>query len=278
MKTSISNLNGEQQNKLHHLNKALKTALNPLAIVCYGHRSQINLHSSAFLNSGTVKTNISVFDIFLMLSDSEVLPDAVVLEIAKRCFKKDIAGNVIIFRLQEVLQGLQNRSRFFSAIFKKGILLYGNKNIMQNLPGHTPAVCPANDQEKQHLSILLRQAQGQLLKAERNLNGCISDLRSIIALLHESAVFSLRYFIVAHWGSDIHGDFKDLLKCTVNTGGEFSRIFPCDTTEEVVLMDIMNLSLLDEGYCPGNHTILTLVKRASKILSVSQRCVQRKIA
>lgn len=278
MRTSISNLNGEQQNRLHHLNKALKRALNPLAIICYGHRAQINLQSSAFLNSGTVKTNTSVFDIFLMLSDNEVLPDAIVLEIAKRCFAEDIAGNIIVFRMQEVLQGLQNKSRFFSGIFRKGILLYGNKNAMHTLPSPLPAICFTTYHEKQQLSFLLRHAQEQLLKAERNLKNRMSDIHSNIALLHESAVFSLRYFIAAHWGSDIQGDFKDLLKCTANTGGEFSHVFPCNTTEEVVLLDVMNLSLLDEGFCAGDHMVLTLFKRASKILAVSQRCVQRKIA
>lgn len=40
MKTSISNLNGEQQNILNHLCENLKRALSPLMIICYGHRSE----------------------------------------------------------------------------------------------------------------------------------------------------------------------------------------------------------------------------------------------
>ncbi|CAM4329064.1 hypothetical protein SAMN06265348_11038 [Pedobacter westerhofensis] len=278
MRTSISNLTGEQQNSLHHLNKALKRALNPLTIICYGHRSSINFQSSAFLNSGTVKTNTSVFDIFLMISDDEALSDATVLEIAKRCFAEDIAGNIIVFRLQEVLSELKNRSRFFSSVFRKGILLFRNKNIMQQLPLPLPSVAFITYHEKQQLSLFLQLAQQGLLRAERDLKNGISSLQATLGLLHESVGFSLRYFIGACCGAEVSGDLKELLKFTLNTGDVLTEVFPCNTDEEVILLDVLNLSLIDQGFSPGEPLLRTLFKRTSKILKLSQRAAQIKIA
>jgi hypothetical protein len=278
MRTSISNLNGEQQNRLHHLNKVLKRAIKPSAIICYGHRTQINFQHSAFLKSGDVKTNTSVFDIFLMISDDEPLPDTIVLKIAKRCFPKDIAGNIIVARMQEVLSGFRKGSRFFAGIFKKGIVLHGNSNVIQVLTGHFPPAGYFAGEEKQLLSSLLQQAQQQLLRAERSLKAGLSDTHTAIAGLHESVIFSLRYFIAAYWGTDLKGDCRTLLKCTANTNIEFSRVFPCNTTEETILLDLINLSLIDKGFCPGEQMLRTLSKRASAILALSQRHVQRKFA
>jgi len=198
MSTSISNLNGEQQNGLHHLNKALKRALNPLAVICYGHRAQVNLQSAVCLNSVPVKINTSVFDIFLMISNDEALPDSTVLEIAKRCFSEDIAGNILVFRMREVLLGLLNRSRFFSVIFRKGILLQGNKIVMDALPIPHPSAFVAAYHEKQQLSSLLQRAQQHLLRAEILLKARISDTQLTVIHLHESVIFSLCYDTAAY--------------------------------------------------------------------------------
>jgi hypothetical protein len=278
MRTSISNLNGEQQNRLYHLNKVIKRALNPLSIICYGHRSQVNIQHSAFLKSGNLKTNTSVFDIFLMISDEELLPDTIVLKIAKRCFPKDIAGNIIVARMQEVLQGLKTGSRFFYLLFKKGILLHGNQHLIHTLTAHFPQASIFNHQEKQKLSSMLQQAQQHLIKAERYLKAGFSSTHSTIASLHDAVVFSLRYYINAEWGTDLKTDCRTLLKFTANTSTEFSRVFPSNTKEETLLLDLINLSLIDEGFCPWEQLLMTLFKRASKILALSQSHVQRKFA
>jgi hypothetical protein len=278
MKTSISNLNGAQQNRLHHLSKGIKRTLNPLIIICYGHRASVKFQSSVFLESGSPKTSSSVFDIFLMISDEETLPNSSVLEIARRSSTADNIGNIMVFRMQEVLSGLQQKNKFFSGIFRKGILLHGNKNAVRLLPHPLPPVCFINADEKQELCILLQRAQQSLLKVERNLKTGCDDSHVNILLLNESAIFSLKYYIAAHWGITMEGKFKDLLRFTFNITGKLNQIFPCNTMEELILFHIINLSLIDEGFCPGDATVRTLFKRVSEMIAFSQSCVQRKIA
>lgn len=278
MRTSMSNLTGEQQNSLHHLAKALKRALNPIAIICYGHQANIDFQYSVFSKSGTVKNSTSVFDIFLMLSDADSLPDPAVLEIAKRCFPEHIAGHVIVFRRSEVLSGLKNGNRFFSCIFRKGVLLYGNKNAMPEFPGNIPSSGVMTYHERQQLSFLLQQARQSLFAAELNLKTGMDDIQSAIGSLHECVIFSLRYFIGACWGTELRGDLRDLLTCTSGTDKALARIFPCNTTEEAVLFDVLNLSLIDQGFSPGDRMVQTLFKRASGILAISRRAARRKMA
>jgi hypothetical protein len=55
-------------------------------------------------------------------------------------------------------------------------------------------------------------------------------------------------------------------------------IFPCNTMEEVILFHIINLDLIDEGFCLRDTIIRTLFKRVSKMIAASQSCAQRKIA
>jgi hypothetical protein len=278
MRTSISNLNGEQQNQLLHLNKAIRKALNPLVILCYGHRASTSFQSTVFLNSGPGKSSSSIFDIFLMIGDDEVLPDSAVLEIARRSSAEHNAGNILIFRMQEVILNLQNKSRFFSSIFRKGILLHGRKNVMNLLPDPLPALCFTNDNEQQRLSSLLQQAQQCLLKVEKNLKNGYDDPQLNIIHLNQSAVYSIRYFIAAYCGAEVQGNLKELLEFTVNITGELKMIFPCNTMEEVILFHIINLDLIDEGFCLGDTIIRTLFKRVSKMIAASQSCAQRKIA
>lgn len=53
---------------------------------------------------------------------------------------------------------------------------------------------------------------------------------------------------------------------------------PCNATEEIILFDVLNLSLPDKGFCAGENMLETRCKRAAEMLAISQRCVQRKIA
>jgi hypothetical protein len=66
-----------------------------LAVISYGHRSQVSFQCSVFLNAGTVKTNTSVFCHFFMISDEGGGLMILLLEIAKRYFAEDIAGKLI---------------------------------------------------------------------------------------------------------------------------------------------------------------------------------------
>ncbi|SEA81673.1 hypothetical protein [Pedobacter hartonius] len=278
MRTSISNLNGEQQNKLNHLSRDLKRALNPLAIICYGHRAGVSFQSSAFLNSGVRKSNSSVFDIFLMINNDETLPDSVVLEIARRSCAAHTAGNIIVFRMQDVLLNLKNESRFFSSIFRNGILLHGNKNALRLLPAPLPPVCFTSDYEKQALHTLLQYSQQCLLRVEKNLKDGYDDPQLNLILLNESAVFSIRYFIAAYWGTEIQAGLNDLLKFSTNITDDLNGLFPCNTMEELIMFHVINLDLIDEGFCAGDALIRTLFKRVSRLVALSKSCAQRKIA
>lgn len=278
MRTSVSNLNGTQQNVLNHLSKNLKKALNPLMIICYGHRSGITFKSSVFSNSGMEKKSVSVFDIVIVISDDEVLPDSSLLEIAKRNCGADTADHLMIFRMQQVLNDLADKKRFFSSILRRGILLYAGKDALKALPHPLPPSCFISKKEKGSLVALIRQAQQYLGRVEESLNVGAADQRLMVLLLHESAVAAARCFISAHYGMEMQGTLKKMLDFTVNIDTALAEIFPCDTIEEKILFQVISLSFIDEGYCPGTAIIGILFKRITKMIVVSQSCSQRKVA
>lgn len=278
MRTSISNLNGDQQNVLSHISKNLKRAVKPLMIICYGHRSSITFQNSAFSNSGIEKRSQSVFDLFLVISDEEILPDSSLLEIARRNCDGNTVNNLMIFRMHDVLLNLKNKSRFFSGIFRSGILLYGDKNALAMIPHPLPPVCFAGNQEKAGLLNLLQHAQQCLRQVERNLNDGHDDPQLNIILLNASAVYALRYFIAAYLGMDIRGGLRKLLGLSVNVNNELNAVFPGSTVEEKILFHVINLSFIDEGFCPGPMVVQTLFKRVSNMIAISQGMVHRKLS
>lgn len=278
MRTSVSNLNGDQQNILNHVSKNLKRALKPLMIICYGHRSSITFQNSAFSNSGIEKKSQSVFDLFLVISDEEILPDSSLLEIARRNCDGNTVDNMMIFRMRDVLLNLKHKSRFFSGIFRSGILLHGDKNALAMIPHPLPPVCFAGNAEKTELLTLLQQAQQCLKKVERNLDDGQDDPQLNILLLNASAVYALRYFISAYLGMDIRGGLRKLLTLSVNVSNELAAVFPGSTMEEKILFHVINLSFIDEGFCPGPTVVQTLFKRVSNMVAISQGMVHRKLA
>ncbi|HEY0174811.1 MAG TPA: hypothetical protein VGC08_00445 [Pedobacter sp.] len=278
MRTSISNLNGDQQNVLNHLSKNLKRAVRPLMIICYGHRSGTTFQSSAFSSSGMVKKNHSAFDIFMVIDDSETLPDSSLLEIARRSCNENLTSNMIMFRMKDVVYGLQHKSRFFACIFRNGILLYGNKNALNMLPHPLPPACFTNNSEKERLQVLLQHAQQCIRRVDQNLQSEYDDPQLNIILLNESAVYAARYFILACWGIEPDGDLRTLLDFSANISNALTEVFPRSSMEELILFHVIGLSFIDEGFCPGPLMIRSLFKRITSMISVSQSCVQRKMA
>lgn len=278
MKTSISNLNGEQQNVLNHLSKNLKTALRPLMIICYGHRSETAFKSSAFLNTGMEKKNSSAFDLVIIVKNNEVLPDSSLYEIAKRNCSPVSDDHIIIFRVEAVLLGLQLKQRFFASIFRKGILVYANKEALHALPNPLPASCFITNSEKERLFMLKRHAQKYLTEVKRGLDKISADPYLMLLQLNESAVYILKYFILANCGLEIREDLRRTFNFSNNISDALVKVFPCNTIEEKLLFHMMDLSFIDEGFCPGSEVIRILCKRITRMLTISERISKIKMA
>lgn len=278
MKTAIANLNGEQQNSLFHLSKKLKSALNPLMIICYGHRSATHIRTTAFAGAAVEKYNEAIFDIFLLISDDEVLPNSTLLEIARRNSSGYTADNILIFRMKDVLLNLNARNRFFASVFRKGILLYGNKNALKLLPSPLPAVCFTNRSERENIAALSRQAQRYLNEAKRQLKEEKPELQLVMYLLNKSAVSGVKQFILAHLGIDMEGELRTLLNLSLNINNELTAIFPANTIEEALLFNTLNLSMKEERFILQPSLVKVILERVAKLIAVSEACSQRKIS
>lgn len=278
MKATISNLNGEQQNALNHLSKNFRRALRPLMVICYGHRSSTTFKTSAFLNSGMEKKNSSIFDIMIIVSDDEVLPDGALMEIAKRNSPGNPTDGLIILRMADVLLNLTNRSRFFSAIFRRGIVLYANKDALKMLPSPLPPVSVIGRYEKQRLATFLHYAEECLDNVERDLSACSNDPFLMMLSLNASAIYAGRYFIGAYCGIELQGEFKKIINFSANINTALTDIFPRNTKEEQLLFHVINLTFIDEGFSPGIAMIKVLCKRVARLIAVSKSYSQKKIA
>ena len=278
MRATISNLNGDQQNVLNHLSKNLKRALHPLMIICYGHRSSTTFKTSVFVNSGIEKKNSSVFDILIVVDDDEILPDSALLEIAKRNSLENPPERLIVLRMADVLLNLNYKSRFFSAIFKRGILLHAHKDALKRIPHPLPPVNSIGIYEKTRLDTFLQFAQECLSRVERDLNERENDPLLMMLLLNESAVYAGKYFIGAHCGIELKGAFKKIINFSATINSALTDIFPRNTPEEQLLFHVINLTFIEEGFCPGSAIINVLSKRIAELIAVSQIHTQKKIA
>jgi len=278
MRTTISNLNGEQQNILHHLSKRLKRTVQPIMIICYGHRSLTSFRTSVFGNTGIEKTNTAVFDILIVVSDDEVLPDSSLMEIARRNSMDNPPERLIILRMRDVLLNLEQRNRFFAAIFRKGIMLHANKDAIKMLPNPLPASNSIDISENQRLAIFLKYAKECLNKAECDLNSVNNDPFMLMLLLNASAVYAGRYFIGAHCGIELKGDYKKIIDFSATLNTALTELFPRNTREEQLLFYVINLTFIDEGFFPGQAIIEILCKRISSMITVCQSLSQKRIA
>lgn len=278
MRATISNLNGEQQNVLNHLSKNLRRALHPLMIICYGHRSCTSFKTSVFVNSGIEKKNSSAFDILIIVSDDEILPDSSLLEIAKRNSLDNPPERLIVLRMADVLLNLKYKSRFFSAIFKKGILLHVNKDALQLIPQHLPPLSSIGLYEKARLATFLQYAQECMERVGRDLDAAENDPLLIMLLLNESAVYAGKYFIGVHCGIELQGAFKKIINFSATINTALTDIFPRNTPEEQLLFHVINLTFIEEGFCPGPAIIEILYQRIAKLIAVSQAHTQKKMA
>jgi len=278
MRTTITNLNGAQQNCLHHLSKGLKRAVSPLMIICYGHRSFTTFKNSAFLEGTLVKNTSMVFDFFLLVEDGEILPDTSLMEIARRNTAVEHVGNILIFRQEEVLTNLRQGNRFFSSILRKGIVLHGNRDLLNKFPQPLPPVCFTSTEEKLKMQNLLKHAQACMNKLEKNAFDGYYDIYVDIMLLNEAAIYAIKYFLLAYCGLEISGNLKRLLSLSVNISNELNEVLPRNTIDEMILFHVVNLDFIDEGFCPGPELIRALRKRIEKLIAVSQRLGQSRIA
>lgn len=278
MRTSISNLNGAQQNVLNHLSKNLRVALYPMLIICYGHRSGTTFRSSSFSNTGIEKINWSAFDLVIVIRDEEVLPDSMLLETAKNCFKTNSGNQVMICRMKEVLKDFEFNNRFFSTVFRKGILLYAEKNALNCIPHPLPPAGLISKKTEIRLAVMIRHARQCLVKAGEGLDDCSSDPLLVMLLLNESAVYTARYFIAANCDIEINGGLDKLLDFSLNINNALTDILPRNTVEEKILFHVLNLSFIEQGFYPDAEVIHILFKRMCKMMAISQVHAQRKIA
>lgn len=180
--------------------------------------------------------------------------------------------------MEAVLLGLQLKQRFFASIFRKGILMSANKEAVHALPNPLPAACFITNSEKERLFILRRHAKKHLAQVKKGLHDISADPYLMLLQLNESAVYILKYFILANCGLEIRENLKRTFNFSNNISDALLKVFPCDTTEEELLFHMMDLSFIDEGFCPGSEVIRILCKRITKMLAISEGISKIKIA
>lgn len=276
MKITIDNLNGEQRNELQHLTKELKRSLSPLIIICYGHRTRRSSGSSAFLNVDALKKQSSTFDIFLTIRDDDPSTDIEILQIARQiCL--NCTGNVLVFRLKEVKNHLEQKNRFFASIFRKGIILYGKPVMQTTFPQPLPSLVPDRVAEQKEMVTLMKTAKENLQTVKNSLLDECPDPISCLCLLNESATCSIRYLAVASCGVDVIGGFEDLLDFSENITFEISNVFPRNTVDEVIMADLLSLRLMDQGFSVSHERLQAIYQRTAKLNRTTKGFVLRKI-
>lgn len=262
MKNTISNLNGVQQNQLHHLSLSIRRTARPLLIVCYGYRSTATVQSSAFSGTCTVRKCHNEFDFFILIRKEECLSDDALREMILRSAGPGIRLNIIVYRQNRpALQRMKDRY-FLKTICRNGIVLYGEPRKLfadQELSGQTVKM-PETD----HLQFL-HTGRKQLREAGKILEKGPADLQYCLLLLNSAAFQAMKQLICTHWGYLPEGNLHTLAGYAATISPLPAALFPCSTIEEKLLYNLLLLNYIDEGFCPAAPLLQVLHQRVSKL-------------
>jgi len=99
-------------------------------IICFGSTIKSTKNTSCFENNEdeTKSSELNKYYILLVPSIEEKQADVVIQQRIEQALKQFAEVTIIIHRMQEINQALQNGNSFFTTIYKKGMLLYDSDN------------------------------------------------------------------------------------------------------------------------------------------------------
>jgi hypothetical protein len=249
---------------------------DPECIICFGVITRINLGSGCFMDD---HNTCSHHYFVLLITKSATRIEHQLQEYVNQIFKIGIM-TVISHGKKIVDNAIRNNDRFFSTIYRQGYWLFNSDNLSsQNNLTDTNAI---NDFSLISLSHELHYeiALGFLEGAETFENEDRHYNRLFFLNQAFEQLCSTVIFVHTGYRSGMH-NLDKLLKFCCCIHPEFASYFPNNTTEEIRLFRVLNISYAKGRYGNGfeftPYDVITLSERVHEFLRAVIDSCERKL-
>ena len=274
MQNKLKHLDHTQQDELTQAIRKIAVETSAVSIYCFGHRSN-NKNEWSLFNSGLANQNnmsISCYDLVLVMPDSDIRYKEKVEGIRNRPMTKHTGFTYHAFTQFGFENLLKNDNPFISKICREGVLLHSS--------GGPPPLCsdgpPSNiflaNAATLHWVRSINMARRVYRMAERANQR--NERWLTLSHLEEAACEVCMGMITLHTGHRQRNETLSLLlKYCDNFCGIRTRAFPCNTDEEIQLLQYLEMTVRmeeqDYKYHIPDHIVKSLLKRVGKMLEMA---------
>ena len=261
---SISHLTGKEQNDLRYVAKAISTSLQPAMVFCYGSRLSQQIRRSCFLQKRRNESTTAVYDLLIILDDTDTLQESGAATIAQRVTGNFAATTIIVYRLSYVKQQLMDGNFFLSWIHRSAILLINRNNVFMQLPPQQKktTALPMFTETYTDIEKCLDNAKDILAAA--NKEWALQPYTVTLQHIRNAAQEIMKAFVytgLGYTGNDLAIEMMAALSANFST--VFYDLFPRSTLEEEHLY--LLLTGPDTLTEIQQETLLILFKRVNKL-------------
>ena len=231
---SISHLTGKEQNDLRHIAKTLTASLRPPLVFCYGSRLKPKqMRRSCFLQKKRNESTQAVYDLLIILDDTDSLQEAATATIAKRMIGDIITTNILVYRLSFVKQELLEGNFFFSWIHRSSILLINRNNIFMQLPAQQRKAAAVPMYSETYSAIKKWLDIAKTLLANANDQWALQPYAATLQLTRDAANEIMKAFITTGLGYVVNNlSAETMVNLSENFSTTLPVLFPNNTPEE----------------------------------------------
>jgi uncharacterized protein len=282
MLTTFQHLPQPQLNQLIELVQKIVRAISPSKVICYGNRMTTMQDWNCFQGEDTYKSIIHpTYDFLIITCDGEKRVDHETIQVAEQqATPLGCSVTVIVQQLSAANKSLENGSRFISAVYRKGVLLYDGDGLALAVPLEEPDMSILNSRIETNWNRCFGIAQCFFKTATYCFDNGWNEQATFD--LHQSAQHACMAILRAFSGyrSTTH-NLSRLLALIANFSNGLIAIFPCVTKEETELFNILNRAYSEarynEKYTISAEKVQILIHRIANLLSIAQRLYEEKL-
>jgi hypothetical protein len=261
---SISHLTGKEQNDLRHIAKAITTSLRPAMVFCYGSRLSQQIRRSCFLQKRRDESTTAVYDLLIILDDTDTLQESGAATIAQRVTGNFATTTIVVYRLSYVKQQLMDGNFFLSWIHRSAILLINRNNMFMQLPSQQTKTTAFPMFTETYTDIKKCLDNAKDILAVANGQWALQPYTDTLQHIRNAAQEIMKAFIYTGLGYNDTGLAIEIMAAlSANFSTVFHDLFPRNTPEEEHLY--LLLTGPDTLTEIQQETLLILFKRVNKL-------------
>lgn len=284
MLNRLSHLSKNQLTTLRNLTHKIIEVIKPEKIMCYGSRTTIAKDWTIFGEDDVFKkhTYPTTYDLVIITNADEKKEDHELIQtIEQQAAVLNCDVTSVILKTNAFSQALEAGWRFFTTAYSKGIMLYdSNANIF-----YAPVQPFDNADLKRAMEAHWNQCFPIAQRFYKTAEGCIKDNWPEQALfnLHQSAQHTCMALLrsITGYRSTTH-NLSRLLALIENFTMVPTTVFPCFTTEETELFNLLNKAYSEARYKESYTVPLEVAKvlkgRVKELMTVTEDAYRKRLA